>query len=242
MKFPKYQLAHAYDHRNNLAKRAIQTFKAHFISVLNGTDESFPPHFWCRLIPQTVLTLNMLRRSRINPKLSAPLAPMGTKVIVYERKKQRLSTWSDHSQHGWYTGSAPHHYRNYSVFITATRAIRVCDTVVFLPTKFPMPATSSADRVTKALENLVTELRNPRPAAPFLTEGSPTQHAINTLETFFQNRLLTTTSRPMIHLQGCRPSDQLQGYPLPRKIRKRLFTETHASKTATSFAPTLLRV
>jgi hypothetical protein len=52
---------------------------------------------------------------------------MGTKVIVYERKKQRLSTWSDH-----YTGSAPHHYHNYSVFITATRAIRVCDTVVFL--------------------------------------------------------------------------------------------------------------
>jgi hypothetical protein len=206
----KYQLAHAYDHRNNLAERAIQTFKAHFISVLNGTDERFPPHLWCRLIPQTVLTLNMLQPSRINPKLSAynqvfgnfdfnatPLAPMGTKVIVYERKKQRLSTWSDHGQHGWYTGSAPHHYRNYSVFITATRAIRICDTVVFLPTKFPMPATSSTDRITEALENLVTELRNPRPAAPFLTEGSPTQHAIDTLETFFQNRLLTTTSRPI---------------------------------------------
>jgi hypothetical protein len=29
----KYQLAHAYDHRNNLAERAIQTFKAHFISL-----------------------------------------------------------------------------------------------------------------------------------------------------------------------------------------------------------------
>jgi hypothetical protein len=155
-------------------KLTIQTFKAHFISVLNGTDERFPPHLLCRLIPQTVLTLNMLRRSRINPKLSAynqvfgnfdfnatPLAPMGTKVIVYERKKQRLSTWSDRGQHGWYTGSAPHHYHNYSVFITATHAIRVCDTVVFLPAKFPMPATSSADRITEAMENLVTELRNP---------------------------------------------------------------------------------
>jgi hypothetical protein len=206
-----YQLATAYSHRNNLAERAIQTFKAHFISILNGTDQHFPPHLWCRLIPQAVLTLNMLRKSRINPKLSAynqlfgnfdfnatPLAPLGTKVIAYERKEQRLTSWSDHGQLGWYLSHAPNHYRNYTVFIINTRGTRTCDTVVFLPSKFPMPATSSTDRVTSILTDLVHELKNPLPAAPFQSQGSPVQSAIKTLETFFKNRnRLSNTSNPI---------------------------------------------
>mmetsp|Transcript_20180 Transcript_20180/g.41904 ORF Transcript_20180/g.41904 Transcript_20180/m.41904 type:complete len:183 (-) Transcript_20180:163-711(-) len=90
-----YQLANAHNHRHNLAEWAISTSKSHFISILNGTDERFPPHLWCRLIPQAVTTLNMLRPSRLNPKLSTynqffgnfdfnktPLAPLGTKVIA----------------------------------------------------------------------------------------------------------------------------------------------------------------
>ena len=94
----KYQLANTYDHHHKLAERAIQTFKAHFTSIMNGRDACFPPHLWCRLIPQAEQTLNFLRRSRINPKLSAynqiyglfdfnstPLAPLGTKFIVYEK-------------------------------------------------------------------------------------------------------------------------------------------------------------
>ncbi len=97
----EYQLANAHDHRHNLAERAIRTFKSHFISILNGTDSRFPPHLWCRLIPQAVATLNMLRPSRLNPHLSAynqlfgkfninrtPSAPLGTKVIAYQAKAQ----------------------------------------------------------------------------------------------------------------------------------------------------------
>ena len=93
----KYQLNKAYDHRHNLAERAIQTFKAQFISILNGFDAHFPPHCWCRLFPQSEQRLNLLRRSQINPKLSAynqiyglfdfnstPLAPLGTKVSILQ--------------------------------------------------------------------------------------------------------------------------------------------------------------
>ena len=47
-------------HRGNIAKRAIQTFKGHFISILGGTDDRFPLHEWDRLPPQTVVTLNLL--------------------------------------------------------------------------------------------------------------------------------------------------------------------------------------
>ena len=45
-----FQLADAHDHRRNVAEKAIQVFKAHFISILCGADESFPMHLWDRLL------------------------------------------------------------------------------------------------------------------------------------------------------------------------------------------------
>ena len=66
-----YQLAPAGCHRRNAAERAIRTFKDHFISILCGTDPDFPIYLWDRLLPQTLLTLNLMRASRINPSISA---------------------------------------------------------------------------------------------------------------------------------------------------------------------------
>ena len=66
-----YQVASPGDHRLLPVERAIQTFKNHFISILYGADRTFPANQWDRLLPQTVMTLNMVRRSRINPRLSA---------------------------------------------------------------------------------------------------------------------------------------------------------------------------
>ena len=194
----KYQLATAYDHRNNYAERAIQTFKNHFTSILNGCDRDFPPHLWCRIVPQTVITLNFLRKSRINPKLSAyaqifghfdfnatPLAPCGMKAIIYEKKAQRTSTWADHGRHGWYVGPEAQHYRNYKIYVTSTRECRSSDTVDFFPTKFRMPETSSADRATAALEDLTDALNNPHPASPFHQHGTKINDAIRKLESIF---------------------------------------------------------
>ena len=66
-----FQLASPHDHRLNPAERAIRTFKNHLIAILHGCDKQFPAWLWRQIIPQVVMTLNMLRRSRINPKLSA---------------------------------------------------------------------------------------------------------------------------------------------------------------------------
>jgi hypothetical protein len=41
----QYQLVPPHDHRRNIAEKAIQVFKAHFISILCGADKSFPPSF-----------------------------------------------------------------------------------------------------------------------------------------------------------------------------------------------------
>jgi hypothetical protein len=105
-----FQLASPNDHRLNPAERAIQTFKNHLIAILHGCDRKFPAWLWCQIIPQVVMTLNMLRHSRINPRLSAhtqifgifyynrtPLALIGTRTVVHERTSQQgRTTFSDH--------------------------------------------------------------------------------------------------------------------------------------------------
>jgi hypothetical protein len=58
-------------HRCNLAECTIQTFKAHFLSILAGISKSFPTYLWDKLLPQTDLTLNLLRQLGIAPSMSA---------------------------------------------------------------------------------------------------------------------------------------------------------------------------
>jgi hypothetical protein len=54
-------------HCRNLAERAIQTFKSHFIAILAGVDSSFPMSLWDRLVPQAVMTLNLLCQANKTP-------------------------------------------------------------------------------------------------------------------------------------------------------------------------------
>ena len=65
------QLAPAGCHRRNSAERAIRTLKNNFIAGLCTAHKNFPLNKWDSLLPQAVITLNLLRTSRLNPKLSA---------------------------------------------------------------------------------------------------------------------------------------------------------------------------
>jgi hypothetical protein len=125
-----FQLVPPYSHRRNSAERAIISFKDHLIAGLCSTHKSFPVHLWDRLLPQAVMTLNMLRTSRISPKLSAAthilgqyafnrasMAPPGTRIIPHETPGRRR-TWAPHGQDGWYIGPALEHYRCYTAYIT----------------------------------------------------------------------------------------------------------------------------
>ena len=65
-----FQLVPLHLHHTNAAERAIDTYKYHLITGLSSCDPSFPLHLWDRLIPKATPTLNLLRQSRINPRLS----------------------------------------------------------------------------------------------------------------------------------------------------------------------------
>jgi hypothetical protein len=192
------QLAPPHMHRTNSAEKAIDIWKCHFIAGLSSVDPDFPMHLWCRLIEQATTTLNLLRPSRINHRLSAqaqlhgafdynrtPLAPPGSKVLIHETPTNRR-TWDPHGVDGWYLGAAPEHYRCHRVYVTNTRAERIAKTVEFFPHNCAMPKTSSADAATQAALDLIAALQNPTPAAPFATIGDEQLNAIRQLAAIFQ--------------------------------------------------------
>ncbi len=101
-------------HQQNAAEVAIHNFKAHFLSVLTGVSNNFPPSLWDRLLPQTKITINLTRQSNATPNVSAyahlsgpfdynkmPLAPMGCNAQVHEKTDKR-GTWAFHLVDGWY--------------------------------------------------------------------------------------------------------------------------------------------
>jgi hypothetical protein len=191
-----YQLVPPHMHRRNAAERAIRTFKNHFIATLCGTDKDFPMHLWDRLLPQALLTLNLLRSSCINPRLSAhaqvhgtfdynrtPLAPPGTRVLVHEKTSNR-ETWSPHAVSGYYIGPAFAHYRCYTVYIVETRKERISDTVKFFPQKAFMPIASSTDLAIAAARDLTDALLNPAPATPIAMQDSERQILTQLAEIF----------------------------------------------------------
>ncbi len=47
-------------HQRNAAKVAIRNFKTHFLSILAGVADNFPPSLWDWLLPQTKLTINLI--------------------------------------------------------------------------------------------------------------------------------------------------------------------------------------
>ena len=58
----KYQLAPPDIHRRNAAERAIRTFKANFLSILEGIAPDLPKFLWEHLLPQTEMPLKFLRQ------------------------------------------------------------------------------------------------------------------------------------------------------------------------------------
>ena len=65
-----FQLVPPHVHRRNAAERCIRTFKNHFITTIEATHPDFLLTEWDSLLPQSEMTLNMLRPSRFNPKMS----------------------------------------------------------------------------------------------------------------------------------------------------------------------------
>jgi hypothetical protein len=112
---------------------------------------------WDKTLPQATIKLNLLRKSRINPRMSAyaqlnghfhfnrtPMAPPRTRVISHEKTDKR-AYWDPHGVDGYYLGPALDHYRCYQVHITETKGTQIVVTVEFFASQIAIPQTSSKD-------------------------------------------------------------------------------------------------
>ena len=166
-----YQLVLPHAHCTSLAKRAIQIFKQHFNTSLALVDPDSPLAQWDCLIAQAIITLNILRSSGTNPKMSAhiylfeefdfnaiPLAPPGIRVLAHMKPSVR-GTWAPNGKYPWYVGPSLSHYRCVNCYFPETRATRDVDTVEFLST-VPFPKVQLSDFLRQAAECIVHLLQN----------------------------------------------------------------------------------
>jgi hypothetical protein len=141
-----------HNHWVNAAERAIATFKEHFIPALATVDKDCPLQLWDDFLPQVELTLNLLCFSCRDPNKSAnkevnrffdfnktPIAPLGTKGLVYKDPTIRAS-WAPHGTDAYYIGGAPKHYRYMHFFMPATQRHHIADTWRLYPSAPPQPS------------------------------------------------------------------------------------------------------
>ena len=142
------------------------------MSVLAGAADDFPPSLWDKLLPQTEITLNLIRQSNAVPTVSAyahlcgpfdynkmPLAPMGCNAQIHEKKDKR-GTWAYHSIDGWYLRTSPEHYRTHICATKATKSERLTDTIQFKHKHITNPKLTHGDKLVKALADSISTTKN----------------------------------------------------------------------------------
>eukprot|EP00804_Cyclotella_cryptica_P029865 CCRYP_010777-RA/>CCRYP_010777-RA protein AED:0.22 eAED:0.28 QI:0/0/0/1/1/1/4/0/696 len=167
-----YQLVPPDDHRRNVAEKAIQTWKDHFIAVLSGTADKFPLHLWCQLIPHMERQLNLLRQSNANSRISAyahlygshdynasPFVPLGLEALVHD-KPHRRKTYTQHCSKGWVIGTSTEHYRCWKMWSPITRSTCIAAPVFFKHKYLTNPSMTPADALIAAAANLAHVIKH----------------------------------------------------------------------------------
>ena len=181
-----FQYVPPHNHRANRAERAIRYFKNHFISMLATVDPTCPMSLWDEFIPQAELTANHFIAWAPDPRVCAyeglhgaafdfsahPIAPIGTRVEVYESAEARES-WAPHSLAGFYLGPSLNHYRCYRVFVVQTQSVRVSDSLDWFPQSVRMPGSSVSELILAALLDSNAAIRKALASPQHISGGHP---------------------------------------------------------------------
>jgi hypothetical protein len=119
-------------HCTNPTKRAICTWKNHFLAGMVGLPKLFPMANWCRLTTQCNTTVNMLHPCCYNPLLlthkaliglfsfdATPMPPLGTEVLIH-MKPNCQHTWGFHASKAWHLLHAANHHQCIQVLMANT--------------------------------------------------------------------------------------------------------------------------
>ena len=135
------------------------------------------------------MTLNVLRHSRVNPKISScaylfgnfdfnntPLAPLlRTKVVVHLKSDTRAS-FSYHGQDAWCIGPSMEHYRYVNFYSPETKSTCDADTVEFFPKEIPFPKTASEEYLLQSASDILAILQSPLKSLLYLQYRDSTKN------------------------------------------------------------------
>jgi hypothetical protein len=141
-----------------------------FLPPLQLLTCSAPYSFADKLLPQVELTLNLSRFSHRNPRVLAnqelygpfdfnkmPLAPLGTKALVYDDPATR-AFWAPHATDGFYVGPANNHYHCLCFYIPSTCCFRFANLWWLYPAHCQVPVASEQDKTLLAAADLFKQL------------------------------------------------------------------------------------
>ena len=114
------------------AEKAVQIYKSCYKSVANSLLTSFLISYWCQLLEQCNISVNMMRRHRHTQKLlvwaamkgkfnfdSTLIAPPGSQMLMQVKPESRR-TCGINAKKAWYTGPCPNHYHTVKGILPST--------------------------------------------------------------------------------------------------------------------------
>ena len=243
-----YELVPPDNHRRNLAEKAIQTWKDHFVAVLSGTADSFPMHLWDRVLRQAELQLAMLRQTNTNPKVSTytqlygphnynakPFVPIGMEAMVHDKPNKR-KTFAQHCSKGYVLGTSMEHYRCWEMWSPKTRSTRISETVFFKHKYITNPTATPTDVIIAATNRMAEALKNHKPNNMCETSVQ----ALARLESLVNNATLTNNKLQIKQVDNM-PAPRVQKVQTQKEARKNISdaitTIQQAQKEDTIFSP-----
>ena len=121
-------------------------------------------NLWDRLLPQTVLTLNLLHQSNIQLRqqsiqqqqdATSTNGLCGTSTQNQQSKRHMGANSTD----GWYLRTSPEHYRCHVIYSKSTRSDRVSNTGHFKHKYITEPTLMPEDTLVKVLNDLTQALK-----------------------------------------------------------------------------------
>jgi hypothetical protein len=165
------QLVEPGNHCVNATEQAIQTFKNQFIGALGITDVDFSIQLLHKLAPQVQDSINLLQRSQINPTKLAyellkrpynwnpyPLAPPGTKAVIYEDANMR-ALWAPHGLDAWLLGPSKDQYHCNLYYVPETKGYHVSGSTNL----FPQHCIAPDSLLSHTCRNCQQNSKQPRP-------------------------------------------------------------------------------
>lgn len=145
-----------------------------------------------------------------------PIAPACTKIVIHDKLDTRAS-WAPHGSHGHYLGPAQAHYRCHRVWATATRSIRVTDTIAWFFQGLQLPSPLAHGLLCAVLSDLTEAVQNLH-----TPESSVSTHPTG--------NILHTLGNPYVRIRNDTPCTRTEGANHAQQTRSSSTTRTRSMR------------